>query len=472
MEQRQKEKESARSQDSAPSTEVEMPGGFSWRRLSSKPSSGVSQHDSSCCSLSSISIAIEGKHSHTYSCFTGFPTSFGIFQAYYSGLPEFASQTDLIPVIGTLAQGMCYLGAPFAAGVTKRFPQYQKQLIYAGWPLCILGLLTASFADSVPALIATQGFMYGLGFVVLTYPILNMLSEWWVARRGMAFGLISAASGLTGIVMPLILEALLRRYGHRITLRACAVAMVFLTGPLMPLLKGRSPTSRAADVAVSTSSSIPERSRQRPRTDWSFLRKPLFWTYGTATAIQGVGFFIPPVFVPSYAESIGLSATRGALLLAVMATAQTVGQFVLGWLSDGTLLPTSFLTSGCCVVAALATTTLWGLGKSLPTLIMYSIFYGFFAFGFGTLRVAMGRAVSSEQSTVLATYSAFVFLQGIGNVMVGPIAAGLISGTINLAEYGASRYKETVIFVAASSMLGGLIIIAHSAVKRCVAILR
>ena len=93
----------------------------------------------------------------------GLPNSFGIFQAHYSSLPKFNSDSHSIPVIGTLSQGLVYLGSPVAAALTKRFPQYQKQFIYFGWPLSILGLLTASFADSVPVLILTQGLMYGVG---------------------------------------------------------------------------------------------------------------------------------------------------------------------------------------------------------------------------------------------------------------------------------------------------------------------
>lgn len=421
-----------------------MHGESSLRPSSLRPCSGV-------CDFESIHISTHSllKTTQTDIVHLGFPTSFGIFQAYYSSLPQFAVDSSNIPVIGTLAQGVYYLGAPAAAAITRRYPQHQRLIILLGWPLCILGLLTASFADSVAALIVTQGLMYGVGFVVFTYPILQMVSEWWVLRSGMAFGLISAASGLAGIVMPFILDALLHRYGYKITLRACAIAMLCLTGPFIPMLKGRLPASEVV---------------QRPKTDLSFLRRPLFWFYAVATTIQGVGFFIPPIFMPSYAIEIGLPATQAALLLAVMATAQTLGQFVFGWLSDKKL-HASLLTSFCCVIAAIATATLWGLGKSLPMLLLYSIFYGFFAFGFGTMRVAMGRAVSSDQSAVLATYSIFVFLQGIGNVSVAPIMAGLVSGGVNVGQFGASRYRETVIFVASSSMLGGIIVMLFHALK-------
>lgn len=283
--------------------------------------------------------------------------------------------------------------------------------------------------------------MYGLGFVILTYPIINMVSEWWISRKGMAFGLISAASGLTGIFMPLILEALLQKYDYRITLRACAVALAVLTAPLIPALKGRLPVAEIT---------------QMPPTDLSFIKKPLFWVFAMATMIQGLGFFIPSIFISSYASTIGLSAQQGAVLLGLMAMAQTFGQLSFGWLSDKTM-SVGFLSTICCVVAATATVLLWGLAKSLPLLIIYSLIYGFFAYGFGTMRVAMGRAVSEQPSALVATYSMLVFLQGIGNVLVGPITSALIIDEVDVSKYAAEQYKTIVLFVGATSMLAGLI---------------
>jgi hypothetical protein len=45
--------------------------------------------------------------------------------------------------------------------VVKRFPRYQKPMIWFGWILCISGLVAGSFVDALPGLIMTQGVMYG-----------------------------------------------------------------------------------------------------------------------------------------------------------------------------------------------------------------------------------------------------------------------------------------------------------------------
>jgi hypothetical protein len=83
--------------------------------------------------------------------------------------------------------------------------------------------------------------MYGEGFLTFYSPILSMANEFWVVRRGVAFGLLCSASGASGVVMPFVIETLLQKYGYPTTPRAIATALFVLTGPLIPLLKGRLP---------------------------------------------------------------------------------------------------------------------------------------------------------------------------------------------------------------------------------------
>lgn len=90
----------------------------------------------------------------------GFPLSFGIFQEYYSSLPEFEG-SPFITYIGSIATGIVYMGAPLMAPLVKKFPMYQKHMVIAGWIICLGGMVAGSFADTIGALIVTQGVMYG-----------------------------------------------------------------------------------------------------------------------------------------------------------------------------------------------------------------------------------------------------------------------------------------------------------------------
>lgn len=302
----------------------------------------------------------------------------------------------------------------------------------------------------------TQGVMYGgnlnllqwlklrsdnaVGFVTFYYPIISMVNEWWVARRGFAWGIIASASGASGVVFPFIVEALLNKYGYKATLRAIAVAMAVLTGPLLPFFKGRLPPSEASVMA---------------KTNWSFIRKPLFWVYCSSNVAQGLGFYIPGLYLPSYASSIGLSATKGALLVAIMSVAQVLGQFTFGFLSDGRI-PVNVLILTSSAMAAVASFTLWGLAHSLAPLIFFALVYGFFGYGYLSMRVRMGTAITKEPTAALALFAVFCFGQGIGNVLAAPISSGLLSKMMDKAEYGASRYKSVVIFTGCSMALSAI----------------
>lgn len=272
--------------------------------------------------------------------------------------------------------------------------------------------------------------MYGVGFLIFYYPILSFVNEFWIERRGMAYGVLCASSGVSGIVMPFAIEAMLNKYGYPTTLRAITVGLAVLTFPLTPFLKGRLPPSEQITIGP---------------TDWSCLKKPLFWVYCTSNVIQGLGYFFPSLYLPSYATSIGLSSAHGALLLALLSVSQVLGQFTFGYLSDHKL-PLNFLVVTSTLVSAIAALAIWGLARSLAVLVLFSLTYGFFAAGYVAMWARMGSAVSEEPTAALATFSLFCFGKGIGNVVAGPISAGLLQPVVVVGTYGAMKYKTVIVF--------------------------
>jgi hypothetical protein len=63
--------------------------------------------------------------------YLGFPLSFGVFQDYYSTLPEFAGN-HYISVVGTIASGFGYLGAPVIMPFIQRYQRWRRQMIWVG----------------------------------------------------------------------------------------------------------------------------------------------------------------------------------------------------------------------------------------------------------------------------------------------------------------------------------------------------
>ncbi|KAG9554878.1 MFS general substrate transporter, partial [Aureobasidium melanogenum] len=363
----------------------------------------------------------------------GFPLSFGIFQEYYSTLPQFENN-KYITYIGSIATGICYMGAPLMAPLVKRFPRWQGMMVKVGWAICLGALVAGSFAESIGGLIVTQGVMYGAGYLIIFYPVVSMVNEWWVTRRGLAWGILLGSSGASGVAYPFINEAILHKYGYKTTLRAMAVATVLMTGPLIPSLKTRLPPSQSSHLA---------------KTDWTFIKKPIFWLYICSTVSQSLGFYLPSLYLPSYAASMGLSSTSGAMLIALMNVSSVFGQFTYGYLSDGRVALNALLLS-TMLVSTIVALTLWGLAKSLAVLVVFALVYGFFAYAYLAMRVRMGTAVAAEHSDAMIMFCLFSFAQGIGNVLAGPVSGALLLPDIDEHAYGYVRYRILIIFTGAA----------------------
>jgi MCP family monocarboxylic acid transporter-like MFS transporter 10 len=79
---------------------------------------------------------------------------------------------------------------------------------------------------------------------MLYNPCISYMSEWFVARRGLANGVINAGTATGGLILPLALPTLLDRYGSSKTLRILAIIFTALLLPVLPFLRGRLPHGR------------------------------------------------------------------------------------------------------------------------------------------------------------------------------------------------------------------------------------
>lgn len=145
----------------------------------------------------------------------GFALSFGVMQEYYTSNEPFASKPGGIAAIGTTCTGLMYLTMPLFLSAFQRWPRMRQYSMYASLPMVTASLIGASFANTVPQLLACQGIVYALAGNALVMPTINLLNEWFVRKRGLAIGVAIAGDGVGGIVMPLLLQALLGRLGFR-----------------------------------------------------------------------------------------------------------------------------------------------------------------------------------------------------------------------------------------------------------------
>ncbi|KAI4700865.1 hypothetical protein J4E81_003829 [Alternaria sp. BMP 2799] len=332
----------------------------------------------------------------------GFPWSYGIFQEYYSSSPEFAGSSG-IPAIGTSAMGILYMIAPLTFGLFTRWPQYRRKAMVAGVFTMCLSLGLSSLCTTVPQLIVTQGIFYGVGGAIVYCPCIILLDEWFVRRKGLAFGIMWAGTALGGVVIPLLLQFLLSRYGFRNTLRIWA---------------------------------------------------GLLFAYAD--------FVLQHVDLPTYTKALGFSSTVSAVPLILLNVAAVIGSVSMGSIIDRTHVTTAILIS--TIGAMISTFLIWGFSTSLPPLLIFCFTYGLFAGSFANTWPGIMRAVqtSTGQMESSMVFSFLCMGRGIGNIVSGPISEALIK-TGTLGEHGlyGTQYGSLVVWTGVSAALGGVSIIGR-----------
>ncbi|XDG04365.1 hypothetical protein ABKA04_003980 [Annulohypoxylon sp. FPYF3050] len=379
----------------------------------------------------------------------GFPFAFGVFQDYYSTNEPFAGSPN-ITVIGTCAMGIMYLTAPLMMGLCRLFNRWARYTSILGLLTMCLSLAMSSFSTTIPHLIVTQGILYAVGGTVAYSPCILYLDEWFVQRKGLAYGIMWSGTGLAGVVLPLLLEWLLHSFGFRTTLRLWACLVFVLATPLAWFIKPRLPHSATSHV--------------KP-FNLKMLMIPAFWLYQLANVVEATGYFLPGIYLPTYARSaFGAASYSSATTILLVNVAAVFGSVTMGWLIDRLHVTTCILFS--TIGATIGALVIWGFSSSLPLLYFFCIIYGLFAGSYTSAWPGiMGDIVRKGEATgqgYIDPSMVFGWLaagRGIGNVVSGPLSEGLMNGlpwkgdTVAFG-YG-SGYGSLIVFTGVTALLGG-----------------
>ncbi|KAJ6622018.1 MFS general substrate transporter [Mycena sp. CBHHK59/15] len=335
------------------------------------------------------------------------PFSYGVFLEYYETHVFQDAPSSLLPLVGSISTGLVYLTSWMILPFLARYPGQKKVLMAVGVVSCVTAMIGAAFATQPWQLVLTQGAIYALGGSFLYFPAMTYLFEWFSEKQGLANGIIFSGTGVGGVAFPIIVEVLLRNYGHRVTLLSLAVAFTVLIIPTFLYIKPRLPPATTAPPPM------------------DFVRSSPFWILFVANLAQGLPVFIPTLYLPTFASDLGLSATAGSLTVSVLNGASVPGLIFLGWLSDRFDLRISMLVS--TIGSALAVFLLWGLSASLPLLMVFSFVYGFLGPSWSSLWPRFATAIAGDdprQSSIVFTiiYGG----RGVGNILSGPVGTALM----------------------------------------------
>lgn len=250
-------------------------------------------------------------------------------------------------------------------------------------------------------------------------------------------------------MFPPIIEWLLDQYGFKTTLRMAAAVLFILSAPFLYFHKPRLPVSK--DV-------------RHDRLNFHFLYNKVYLIYQLGNTVEALGYFLPTIYLPMYARSLGANEFLSSLTVALVNLASIFGSVLAGLLSDHYHVTTVILIS--TVGTFLSVLLGWGLAVNIPALYVFCVAYGLLAGGFSSTWSGMATEIHKANPHADANVI-FPFMEtgrGIGNIASGPLSEALLKvdnwkghawGT-----YG-SGYGALVVCTGATAIVGGVSVVAR-----------
>lgn len=309
--------------------------------------------------------------------FANSPQSYGVFLAHYLEYNTFPGASALeYAFIGGLSISMALIIAPLATVCVGRFGT-QVTLTF-GIILETAGLLGASFAYEIWHLFLSQGLAFGFGMGFLFVASVGLIPQWFSKQRSFANSIAAAGSGIGGLIYSLATNAMIQSIGLGWAFRVLAITSCAVNICCMLLIRDRNKLVGSVQMAF----------------DVSLFKRVEFLLLLGWGIFSMLGYIVLLFSIPSYARSVGLTASQGSVIGALLNLGQGkfqklsttlikkqltqictgLGRPFVGYFSD------SFgrinMAGTCTFLAGLFCLVIWIFAKSYGVLIFFSIIVG------------------------------------------------------------------------------------------------
>ncbi|MDV7243431.1 MULTISPECIES: MFS transporter [Rhodococcus] len=276
------------------------------------------------------------------------------------------------------------LTSPFAAALMERFGM--RRVVTAALVLVSAGSGLTIFMTATWQLVLLWGVFVGLGTgsMALAF-VATVVDRWFVARRGLVTGILTAGSAAGQLVFLPILAVLAERYNWQTVALTVSFAALAVVPLVLMFLR-----NRPSDVGTVPYGAGPDYLAEPPAPTGrggaagravtvllSAARTRVFWLLAGTFAICGASTngLVGTHFVPA-AHDHGMPTTAAASLLAVIGIFDVVGTIASGWFTDRfdsrKLLGIYYLLRGISLMLL----PILFAGTVHPPMIAFVIFYG------------------------------------------------------------------------------------------------
>ncbi|MFE4589126.1 MFS transporter [Streptomyces laurentii] len=229
------------------------------------------------------------------------------------------------------------LTAPFAAALMDRFGI--RKVVALALTVIALGSLLTVWMTAAWQLVLFWGVLVGLGSgsMALAFAA-TVTNRWFVARRGLVTGILTAAGASGQLVFLPLLSWLVEHHGWRPAAITVALAAIAVVPFVWLLLRDHPADVRLAPYGgefVPKPAPVPGAARRAVTVLFRAARTGPFWLLAGSFAICGASTngLVKTHFVPA-AHDHGMPVTAAAGLLAVIGVFDVVGTIASGWFTD------------------------------------------------------------------------------------------------------------------------------------------
>ncbi|KAJ9318680.1 hypothetical protein DTO271D3_1342 [Paecilomyces variotii] len=213
--------------------------------------------------------------------------------------------------------GIIYILSPFVFALLLAVPRLKLWATPLGFLIMCLALALSSFSTTTTHLLVSQGIAYAIGASLAYSPSILFIEEWFVNRRGLAYGIQWAGTSVSGVVLPIFLQWLLNAHGFRTTLRIWSIILFISIAPLLFFFKPRLPIAQSASM--------------RP-FNIRFLANRTFLIFQLGNVFEALGYFLPTIYLPTYARrTLGVSNLIATLTVILVNLASPLSSAASSW---------------------------------------------------------------------------------------------------------------------------------------------
>ncbi|GAM43298.1 hypothetical protein TCE0_047f17999 [Talaromyces pinophilus] len=334
----------------------------------------------------------------------GLINAYGVFQTYYATtlLPD-TSPSD-IAWIGSI-QGflMLILAVIFGWALDAG---YFFLLSVCGVVFQVLGLMMTSLGKEYWQLVLAQGICVGIGSGCFLVSAFTIVGTYFSTRRSYAMGWTATGSSVGGIIYPIVVRRLIVQVGFPWAVRAMGFIVLGTLAISISLLRPRLPPKKLG-----------------PLLDLQALKDLPYFFFLLSMLFTYMGLYIPFFYITDYALSIGIDENISFYTLIIMSAGSIPGRVAPPYFADkignvNVMLPATLI----CAILMLC----WISVKSLASLIVVSILFGFFSGSAQALIPSVVVWLAPDLSKAGVRIGMTLFMCGLGLLVGSPIGGAII----------------------------------------------